>query len=219
MAYTPVPGSVVTVWEGGELALAVVVGEEKRRLKLIVESGRELRVQPSRVGWVVEERGPVPGSTVEQRREAGRRVEQLGREVATLTRQVDVGVLWEIVVETPEGEAKPGGFFTAELAELALDNRSGASMTAVARALREDGIHFARKGEEWVARAREQVEDLEQERQRVLARETQTAALFDALGAAVRVLSLALGTRVLLPIFHIVVPILVLLPSISHQCG
>ena len=186
MAYTPVPGSVVTVWEGGELALAVVVGEEKRRLKLIVESGRELRVQPSRVGWVVEERGPVPGSTVEQRREAGRRVEQLGREVATLTRQVDVAVLWEIVVETLEGEAKPGGFFTAELAELALDNRSGASMTAVARALREDGIHFARKGEEWVARAREQVEDLGQEQRRVLARETQTAALFDALGAAVR---------------------------------
>ena len=28
MAYTPVPGSIVTVWEGGELALAVVIGEE-----------------------------------------------------------------------------------------------------------------------------------------------------------------------------------------------
>jgi exoribonuclease-2 len=181
-----VPGSVVTVWEGGELALAVVAGEEKRRLKLIVESGREIRVQPSRVGWVVEERGPVPGSTVEQRREAGQRVEQLGREVATLTDQIDVGVLWEIVVESLEGEAKPGGFFTAELAELALDSRSGASMTAVARALREDGIHFARKGEEWVARGREQVEDLERERKRVRARETQTTALFDALEAAVR---------------------------------
>ena len=47
MAYTPVPGSVVTVWEGGELALAVVAGEEKRRLRLIVENGREIRVQPS----------------------------------------------------------------------------------------------------------------------------------------------------------------------------
>jgi exoribonuclease-2 len=189
VGYTPVPGSIVTVWEGGELALAVVAGEEKRRLKLIVAGGREIRVQPSRVGWVVEERGPVPGSTVEQRREAGRRVEQLELEVATLIEQTDVSVLWEIVVESvegAEGASTSGGFFTAELAELALDDRSGTSMTAVARALREDGIHFARKGDDWVARSREQVEELEQQRQRVLAREGQTAAFFDALGGAVR---------------------------------
>ena len=186
MAFTPVPGSIVTIWEGGELALAVVAGEEKRRLKLIVAGGREIRVQPTRVGWVVEERGPVPGSTIEQRREAARRVERLEREVATLVEKADVGVVWEIVVESLEGAAKPGGFFTAELAELALDDRSGASMTAVARALREDGIHFARKGEEWVARSREQVEELEKQRKRVRARESQTAALFDALGVAAR---------------------------------
>ena len=98
-------------------------------------------------------------------------------------------MLWEIVVESVEGadgRPKPGSFFTAELAELALEDRSGASMTAVARALRQDGIHFARKGDDWVARSREQVEELEQQRQRVQARESQTAAFFDALGVAVQ---------------------------------
>jgi len=186
MAYTPVPGSIVTVWEGGELALAVVIGEEKRRLRMIVENGREIRVQPSRIGWAVEERGPVPGITIEERREAGRRVGQAERQIATRVEQVDVGVLWEIVVESQEGDSKPSGFFTAELAELALDSRSGVAMTAVARALRGDAIHFARKGEEWVPRSRDQVEELGKERERVVARERQTTAFLEALEAAVR---------------------------------
>ena len=50
---TPFPGALVTVWEGGELSLGVVAGEEKRRVRLVLASGREIRVQPARIGWEI----------------------------------------------------------------------------------------------------------------------------------------------------------------------
>jgi len=181
------PGSLVTVWEGGELMLGVVAGEEKRRVRLILEGGREIRVQPARIGWEVEDGGPVPGTTVEARRQAGRRVEHIERDVAGRTQSIDVPVLWEIAYEEAANSARGRtDFDTEELADLALDDRSGAAMAALVRALRADGLHFTRKGERWEPRRPEQVAELRLERERVKTRESETSSFFEALRGAVR---------------------------------
>jgi exoribonuclease-2 len=183
MAVAPVPGSLVSVWEGGSLALGVVVGEEKRRVRLIVKGGKEIRVAPNRLGWRVEDGGAVPGPTIDERREAGRRVERAEARVAGRAAEIDVDLLWEVVVE---GGSEGRIFSTAELAELALESGAGEAMTALVRALRADAMHFARKGEEWVPRTPEQVTELRRERERVAARASETRDLFDRLREVVR---------------------------------
>lgn len=177
---------MVTVWEGGELTLGVVAGEEKRRVRLILEGGREIRVQLARIGWELEPDGPIPGDTIEARRLAGRRVERAERDVADLVAAIDVPVLWEIASEEARGARSRSEFETLELADLALADRSGAAMTALARAVRADGLHFTRKGDCWEPRSPEQVADLRLERERVTARESETGAFFAALRDAVR---------------------------------
>ncbi|HXV77393.1 MAG TPA: hypothetical protein VD788_13835, partial [Candidatus Polarisedimenticolaceae bacterium] len=180
----PFPGALVAVWEAGELTLGVVAGEEKRRLRLVLEGGREIRVQPARIAWEVEAPGKVPGAAPEERREAGERVERAERRLRGVADSIDVELVWQILAEA--GAPPADGFETGDLAELALDSRSGESMAATVRALRRDGLRFTRKGERWLARAAEQVADLERERERIAERELQTRALFDALAAAVR---------------------------------
>ena len=186
MTLTPPAGSIVTVWEGGELTLGVVAGEEKRRVRLILEGGREIRVALARIGWEVEPAGPVPGDTAEARREAGRRVERAERGVAELAAAIDVPVLWEIAAEEARGARGHSEFETVELADLALDDRSGTAMTALARAVRADGLHFTRKGDCWEPRDPEQVAQLRLERERVATRENETGAFFEALRRTVR---------------------------------
>ena len=78
----PFPGALVTVWEGGDLALGVVAGEEKRRVRLVVEGGREIRVQPTRIGWEVEAPGAVPGQRADEKKQAGIRIEHAERRLA-----------------------------------------------------------------------------------------------------------------------------------------
>ncbi len=179
----PPAGALVAVWEGGELVVGVVAAEEKRRVRLIVRGGRELRVAPNRLAFVIEPSGAPPGSTQDAQREAGQRAEQADARIRALADAVDVAVLWAVVVEDDAGSRT---LTTTELAELALDSRAGQARVAVVRALRAEGVHFARRGEQWEARDEKQVADLLRERQRVAERERQTRELFSALREVAR---------------------------------
>ena len=171
------PGWVVAWWDGNALALGVVAGEEKNRLRLVLGRGREVRVSPARIACEVEGPGVIPGKDLEQRRLAGARVDQATERLAALTSGVDVPLVWEIVVDDREGEI----LSVVELAELALESVSGESRTALMRALLEDGVHFVRKGEGWQPRPRAAVEELQAERRIVERRARETGEFLEAL--------------------------------------
>ena len=66
-------GSVVAFWESNGLALAVVGGEERQRIRLVQERGKEVRVKASRILFEVGPPAGVPGKGLEERRLAGNR--------------------------------------------------------------------------------------------------------------------------------------------------
>jgi len=167
----------VAWWDGNALALGVVAGEEKNRLRLVLGRGREVRVSPARIACEVEGPGAIPGKDLEQRRLAGARVEQVAERLAALACGIDVPLVWEIVVDDRVGEVLSAD----ELAELALESVSGESRAALIRALLEDGVHFVRKGEGWQPRPRTAVEELQAERRVVERRARETGEFLEAL--------------------------------------
>jgi hypothetical protein len=101
------PGSLVAFWEGGSLAIAAVAGEEKRRVRLVLEGGREARVNPSRILFTVDPGFGLPGPGAEERRLAGERIAERARRLRDRCREVDVALVWEIALEAAGEECRP----------------------------------------------------------------------------------------------------------------
>jgi exoribonuclease II len=161
----PAAGWLVAWWDGADLALGVVLGEEKQRVRLIVPGGREERVAPARIAIEIES-GPVPGATPEARRDAARRLVEAAARIDDLAAKVEVDSLWDLTAET--GEAQDDG----SLADLALGAASGAHRTALVRALLAEGVRFVRKGSSgWEPRSRAAVDEIEVQRERTAARD------------------------------------------------
>ena len=91
------PGSVVAFWESNTLALAVVGGEDRQRVRLVQERGKEVRVKGSRILFEVGPPAGVPGTGLEERRRAGERVADIARRVERMVAAIEVPLLWEIV--------------------------------------------------------------------------------------------------------------------------
>ena len=174
------PGALVAFRAGRGYELGVVVAEAKGRLLLVVEGGREERIQPARVGWAIESSGPVPGNTPEARRAAGERVARAREGIELRAAGLDVRTLWEIVGENG------GEFELPDLADLAFDSTSGEALSAVWSALEAEALHFARRGERFEARSAPQVDELSAERRRIVERDRNTEAFFDALRRVVK---------------------------------
>ncbi len=139
------PGDLVEIWEGGELVSAVLLGQEKGRWRVVTEEGREIRIVPSRIAHLAGRAAPHSGA-------GARAAAEHSREAHRRAREVDVAALWEILVDA-------GGRHTpVSLAKLALGDESPASTSAVIRRLSEERSFFERKGDDWVARSREAVE-------------------------------------------------------------
>jgi len=175
------PGQLVAWWQDGGLALGVVAAEEKQRLRIVLERGREQRLAPARVVAVVEPGGAVPGGTPEARAAAGERAAAALLRVRELADAIDVPVLWEIIDEGAGG----GELAVSELAELALEVDGGDAHAATLWALAQDGLHFQRRGDRWSPRAAEDVERLLRQRRVEAERASETAALTERLRAAV----------------------------------
>ena len=171
------PGSVVAWWDGALLTLSVAAGEEKQRVRLVLEGGHEERVAPARIAFEIES-GRVPASTPEARRDAGRRVAAVEARVGALAATVDVTSLWELFIEAGEPQDD------RTLADLALGSADGVNRAAVVRAFLADGLRFVRKGTGWEARSRAAVEEIELQRSRTAARDAGRRAAVEAFGRA-----------------------------------
>lgn len=181
MTHGPNPGAVLAWWDGGRLVFGVLAGEEKGRLRCVLEDGREDRIQPGRIASVVEPSGTPPGATLEARRAAGARVREAVSRVERRAAAVDVCALWEIA--SGSGQEALG---EAALADLALGDVSGEARAALAVALLRDGVRFIRRGEIWEPRRPEAVEEILEQRRRAAERRAEREASLASLAAAAR---------------------------------
>jgi exoribonuclease-2 len=156
----PPAGAAILFWDGDAPSFAVVVGEEKQRVAIVSETGREERIPASRVAFELD-RGTAPLKTVEGRRLAAARAAALRGAVSYRAREVDVGTLWDLVRDRPDPVPD------RELAGIALGTDEPLSRAAVVVALAEDGVRFQRRGSEWMPRASGTLEKILAERERV----------------------------------------------------
>jgi len=138
-------GDLVDLYDEGEIVCAVVTGEEKNRLKVTTESGKEMRVVASRVAQKV-----AAGF-------GGRDPMTMARDHARATRArleaIDAAALWDVLVDEPRR------YTLEEMAALALGEPSPVARSATLRKLASDRLHFVRKGDDYEPRSREQVEE------------------------------------------------------------
>jgi len=137
-------GDLVDLFDEGGLVSAVVTGEEKGRLKVVTEAGKEMRVTLSRVA---HRAGGVATSR------AADTAQEHGRAARSRVADVDLPALWEVLVENPQRMT------LGELAELALAEDTPVARSAMLRALLADRTWFARKGDDFEPRARAHVEE------------------------------------------------------------
>jgi exoribonuclease-2 len=169
----------VAFWDGPSLAIAVVAGEEKQRVSLILEGGRAERVPHARIAIEVERPGLVPAATHEARVAAGARARAAREKVEGLAARIDVTVLWELVKETASPETD------ASLADLALGRATGEERAALVTALVRDATHFVRRGDRWEPREAAAVAEILSQRSRSSEKRSARARALAALSSAV----------------------------------
>ncbi len=179
MSLPPPAGAAILFWEGDAPSFAVVVGEEKQRVAVVSETGREERIPASRVAFELD-RGTAPPKTVEGRRGAAARAAALRRAAASRAREVDVGTLWDLVRDRPDPVPE------RELAGIALGTDDPQARAAVVVALAEDGVRFQRRGAEWMPRASSALTTILAERERVAALQRERESVVKALARAWR---------------------------------
>lgn len=181
------PGSIVDFYSDGVILSGVVMTEEKGRLRVVTEKGRDERIAPGRVLAAhdgdprlaaIPKSGGDGARTEAAKRAAAAHAEGARARVGT----IDLATVWELLGED-SGEKR-----LQELAEVACGDASPLSQAATLRALLDERIHFSRRGDLWQGRSREGVADIlrqrEEERRRAEERErffaTAKAALIGA---------------------------------------
>ena len=84
------PGAVVSWWNGDALAFGLVRGEEKQRICLVTERGKEERVKAARVAVEVGSPGTVLGRSAEERQRAAERIRSVEARVRARAERIDV---------------------------------------------------------------------------------------------------------------------------------
>ena len=179
MSLPPPAGTAILFWDGEAPAFAVVLGEERQRVAVVSESGREERIPASRIA-VELERGPAPQRTVEGRGSAASRAAAVQEAVRRRAREVDVPTVWELVRDRADPIPEQ------ELAEIALGAGDAWARAAVVVALAGDGLRFQRRGSDWMPRKAEALGTILAERDRVAVRLKEREAAVGALARAWR---------------------------------
>src|SRR5262249_22323420 len=139
-------GDLVDLYDEGALVSAVVMSEEKGRLKVTTQSGKELRVTASRIA---QRAGLAPAASTSQAAAAAARHAAMAQ---ARLREIDLTALWDVLVDEPQR------YTLGSLAGLALGTDDGVTRSATLRALHEDRVYFARKQDLFEPRTRENVE-------------------------------------------------------------
>lgn len=174
----PRPGEGIAWWSEGTIGFAVVVSEEKGKLVIVTEGGREQRIPPARVAHLLGG-GPAPERTPEGRKEAGRRTTAIAARVRERAAGVEVSALWELVREAGDSDDRT-------LASLAVGDDGPEAAAALSSALIADGLHFVRRQDRWVPRTTEQLAELSHQRERERRRASEHDAAHARLAAAAR---------------------------------
>jgi hypothetical protein len=161
-----VPGTLVDFFADGEIVAGVVLSEEKGRLRVVTEAGREDRIAPGRIPAAYDGPAKVSGGAAgagseTARFEAARKAASVHAKAAREAGpKIDLPLVWDLLVD------QGGEMMLAELAELATGSRSASAVAATLRALLEEKVHFTRRGDLWEPRARSAVEETIRQRER-----------------------------------------------------
>jgi len=146
-------GELVDLYDEGGIVCAVVLGEEKGRLRVVTERGKEMRVASSRVALRTGETVALPSVAGAQAGAAAAAAARHAQAAAGRRSEIDLAALWDVLVDEPQRHTLAG------LASLALGSDDGVARSALARALQEDRTHFTRKADDFEPRTREHVDD------------------------------------------------------------
>jgi len=125
-------GELVDLYDEGGIVCAVVLGEEKGRLRVVTERGKEMRVAPSRVALRTGETVALPSAAGAQAGAAAAAAARHAQAAAGRRSEIDLAALWDVLVDEPQRHTLAG------LASLALGSDDGVARSALARALQED---------------------------------------------------------------------------------
>ncbi|HJQ98264.1 MAG TPA: hypothetical protein VJ826_08105, partial [Candidatus Polarisedimenticolaceae bacterium] len=174
-------GDLIDLFDEGDLVSAVVVGEEKGRLKVVTEHGKELRVTASRVAHRA-----AGGASAARPAETA---SDHSRAAKARLPEIDLTVVWELLVEEPRRQG------LGQLAALALGEDSPVARSAMLRSLQMDHVYFIRKADEYEPRPRDLVEETLRRQAAERLREERRAAFVQIAGAAYRTTLRAEGAR------------------------
>ncbi len=170
------PGDVIHLYRGSDPVVAVVVKQEKKKLRLTAASGETFLASNPR-GWLTLARGAPPKDEAQ----AHAKAEAMERLVRDLEARVDVETLWDLLVD--DG----GTYLPEELAELALERTDPPAVAATRRAVLGDRLRFKQKKDRFEPIRRRVVEETIRQREvaaeRERRRERGIAALEEALGS------------------------------------
>lgn len=143
-ASIPRSGDLIDLFDEGEIVCAVVVGEEKGRIKVVTETGKQIRVTASRVAHRAGAAGEWDA--------AGAALAH-SRQVAARLDDIDLPVLWDLLVD------EPARYDLGQLAALAFGEGSSVARSAMLRRLQTDRTYFVRKSDQYEPRPREHVDE------------------------------------------------------------
>ncbi|WP_069472076.1 ribonuclease catalytic domain-containing protein [Candidatus Marithrix sp. Canyon 246] len=129
----------------------------KKKIQGINEKGRDLRLSEEKLLW----QHPSLAHDVEDWQ---LKISTIHSEVNSLTKEIDIELLWENALELEISEIK-------ELADLYFGGEiTTEHLMAIWRGIADDRLHFKRRSRNWEPRAAEQVQELKQQREREEAR-------------------------------------------------
>lgn len=142
---------IVDYFGSNEIKLGVVTRHAKQKLQVQTETGRAERVNTKQVLSVHAAAGSGDPSEA---------FEAIRRQIADARNEVDQELLWQELLEC---EQSPG---LDEVAEVYFGDASAVHVSAIARCLADDPVHFRRRGIEFTARTPEEAAEVEQIRTR-----------------------------------------------------
>lgn len=152
-------GVIVEYRDDGELHLGCVMEKVGARLQIVDEADKRTKIPASRVLWQHRERATSLSHWPEVRT-------RLLALISSAQAELDVELLWEALDEDAADVEHP----PATLASLFFTDAGPVELSALWRALTEEGVYFRRKGMNWVRRTAAQVATLREQRQRAASR-------------------------------------------------
>ncbi|HTR61259.1 MAG TPA: ribonuclease catalytic domain-containing protein [Candidatus Binataceae bacterium] len=150
-------GSIVEYLDRGKFEAGLVIREQDRHVGIIDSAGQERLISRDLVMLHHPQLHP-------SRADAPKAISALRAERASLEKELDLNLLWEVAQE--QGRS----FSAAELAELFFGLRSMTATSVMLEALMNDRLFFMRRHMEFVPRPPEQVERLRVQQDRIRSR-------------------------------------------------